>query len=80
MRKTLFIPAIVLVLYSCAIKNGTKEIDCVVTKSEVVPKKSIHDEINPTKYIIETDCGKFFSYGKNYQIGDTVKMSIVYYK
>jgi hypothetical protein len=80
MRKTLFIPAIVSVLCSCAIKNGTKEIDCVVTKSEAIPKKSIHDEMNPTKYMIETDCGKFFSSRENYQVGDTVKMTIVYYK
>ena len=80
MRKKLFIPVIVLVLYSCAIKKRTKEIDCVVTKSEAMTKKSIHDEMNPTKYMIETDCGNFFSSRKNYQVGDTVKMTIVYYK
>jgi len=80
MQKVLFISVMSLFLYSCIVKNTTKEIDCVVIGSEVVPKKSIHDEMNPTKYRIETDCGGFFTSRKNYLVGDTVRMTIVRYK
>jgi len=80
MKSLIFLLLISATIFSCSSESKhIKEIECVVDKCEMIPKKSVHDDINPNKYKVHTDCGGFIGY-KPYQIGDTVILrSVSYY-
>ncbi len=80
MKSLIFLLLISSTIFSCSSKSKyIKEIKCVVDKCEMIPKQSVHDDINPNKYKVHTDCGSFIGC-KSYQIGDTVILrSFSYY-
>lgn len=79
--KSLFLLILCIVtIYSCSPdKRDIKEIACSVEKCELIEKKSVHDDINPPKYKVYTDCGYYFFGYRKYEIGDTAILRLVKY-
>lgn len=68
-------------IFSCETPNKKiEEIGCVVIKVSEIEKQSVHDDINPTKYRVYTDCGQYFIGYKKYERGDSVTIRLVTYK
>jgi hypothetical protein len=79
MKSLIFLLLISVTIFSCTSKSKhIKEIECVVDKCEMIEKKSVHDDINPNKYRVHTDCGNFIGY-KSYEIGEKVMLRYVNY-
>ena len=67
-------------IFSCKTQNRKiEEIGCVVIKTSEIKKQSVHDDINPTKYKVYTDCGQYFIGYKKYEKGDSVTIRLVTY-
>ena len=69
---------LVLLISSCRLKEGKKVYhSCIVTSCEIQKKISVLDEINRTKYIIKTSCGRNFIVHREYNVGDIVAVNEV---
>lgn len=83
MKKSLFLATtfLSLIFYSC---SGPKIKEERIEKKHVdsciiVPKVSVHDEINPRKWRVYSDGISYISH-KPYEVGDSIEITYITYK
>jgi hypothetical protein len=76
MQKIKILGISLLFLTSCNLLVKKEKQKCLVICSSVIPRVSVHDQINPQKYTVKTQCGNFVS-TKYFFPGDSVEVTLV---